>query len=133
MKRIFSNLNPPQGNECMEVCDSTSLMETTGYESLPKTVDRLMIAGFNLYQANRNGEYQGDNADNVDGQLPAVSKYVDAKDVMMRMREIQQRLKRKVNAVSNTPAEENEVTPSSDTGITTVGEESAESSANEGS
>ena len=74
-----------------------SLIETTGYERIEKTVDRLMVAGMKLYDYNRGGAYQDDDADLVDGLPPAPSKYYDEKDVKMRMREIQKRLKRMVN------------------------------------
>jgi TPP-dependent 2-oxoacid decarboxylase len=74
-----------------------SLIETTGYERIEKTVDRLMVAGMNLYDYNRGGAYQDSDADIVDGLPPAPSKYYDEKDVKMRMREIQKRLKRMVN------------------------------------
>lgn len=73
-------------------------LNTTGHERLDKTVNRIMVAGLNLYLANRNGDYQDQNPDIVDGMPVAPSKYFDEKSAMMRMREIQARLRRKVNA-----------------------------------
>jgi len=97
MKLIFNSmdLNP---DSFFESPNHTRLIETTGYEKIGKTVDRLMNAGLNLYLANRNGDYQETNQDILEEMAPAQSKYFDAKDVAMRLREIQKRMKRKVNA-----------------------------------
>lgn len=103
-KLIFNSmdLNP---DSFFEKPNPQRLIETTGYEKIGKTVDRLMVAGMNLYMANRNGDYQGDDPDLIDEQPPAQSKYFDEKDVKMKMREIQTRLKRKVNAQVIVPDE----------------------------
>lgn len=96
-KLCFSSmdLNPESFNETP---DSTSFVDSTGYEKIGKTIDRMMLAGLNLYQINRNGDYQGDDPDHVDGMPVAPSKYFNEQDVKMRLREIQKRLRKKVNS-----------------------------------
>ena len=82
-------------DEIMEHPDSKRLLMTTGYEKISKTVDRLMVAGLNLYEKNRNAEYEiMEEEEEINGSI--VSKYIDEKTAKMRMREIQRRLREKV-------------------------------------
>lgn len=86
----------PNVEDCVEHPSSHSIMETTGYEKIEKTVNRLMLAGLNLYQVNRNADFQGSDPEGVDKDKPYMSKWSDVKDVTMRMREIQRRLRNKM-------------------------------------
>lgn len=101
---VFSsmNLNP---DAFFEKPDPTRLIDTTGYEKIGKTVDRLMVAGLNLYMVNRNGDYQVENPDDLDNIAPAPSKYFNEMDVKMRLREIQKRLRSKVHSQISEPGE----------------------------
>ena len=120
MAKIFSNLSPNQEmEEVVEKCDSTSLLESTGYEKIEKTVDRLMVAGMNLYDRNRNANFQGDDPDKLEADQPYMTKWNDEKDVKMRMREIMARLRRKVNRepaieTTNEPAAETAAEPAAE-------------------
>lgn len=109
-KLVFSSmdLNP---DSFIERPDPTSLIDTTGYEKIGKTVDRLMVAGLNLYMANRNGDYQTENPDDLENMSVAPSKYFNEMDVKMRMREIQKRLREKVHSQITETEKEKEPEP----------------------
>lgn len=93
MIKIYSWHRRPLEEDCMEKPDPTYVLETTGYERIEKTVDRLMRAGVNLYMKNRN--LSDDELYDVNNGPVFLSKFSDVKDVNMYMREIQKRLKRK--------------------------------------
>lgn len=96
MRTVYNDFRRPPIEDCMEHPDTTKVLETTGYEHIEKTVNRLMRSGLNLYLRNRNID-PADLEDVENGPM-SVSKFADVKDVNMYMREIQKRLKRKVNA-----------------------------------
>lgn len=108
MKIIHTPYNLNENvDEVTEKIDHTILLETTGYEPMKKRIDRLMVAGMNLYDANRFGkDYQGSTAEELETQPAYMTRWKDAKDVNMRMREIMKRLKRKVNR-GEVPSPEN--------------------------
>lgn len=83
--------------------DPTLMIENTGTEKLSKTIDRIMVAGMKLYDRDRNS-YSADTAEELEGSPAYMSKYDDEKDVKMRMREIQRRLRNKVRAESSLPS-----------------------------
>lgn len=96
MRVVYNDWRRPLQAECMEHPDPTKVLETTGYERIEKTVNRLMRSGLNLYLRNRNNDPA--DLEDVDNGPMSISKFADVKDVNMYMREIQKRLKRKVRA-----------------------------------
>ena len=96
MRIVYNDFRRPPDEDCMESPDPTRVLETTGYERIEKTVDRLMRSGLNLYLKNRNID-PADIEDIENGPM-SLSKFADVKDVNMYMREINKRLKRKVRA-----------------------------------
>ena len=96
MRKVYNDFRRPPVEDCMEHPDPTKVLETTGYERIEKTVNRLMRSGLNLYLMNRN--IDPSELEDVENGPISISKFADVKDVNMYMREIQKRIKRKVRA-----------------------------------
>jgi len=92
----------PDNESKMEHPDPTLYIENTGVEPLKKTINRLMVAGMNLYDTNR-GAYSVEDPDYDNKTMPYMTKYDDEKDVNMRMREINRRLRHKTRAEDTNP------------------------------
>ena len=109
MRIVYNDWRRPDPELCMEKPDPTSMLETTGYERIEKTVNRLMRSGLNLYLRNRN--IDPSDLEDVENGPVSISKFSDVKDVNMYMREIQNRLKRKVRSpvVDKNDVKESEV------------------------
>lgn len=97
----------PDIKSMVEHPSSLMLVEHTGVEKLEKTIDRLMVAGMNLYDHNR-GAYSIEDPD-TDAVMPYMTKWTDEKDVNLRMREIQRRLRNKVRAQQEAEEKELEI------------------------
>lgn len=104
MRVVYNEFRRPPIEDCMEKPDPTKVLETTGYERIEKTVNRLMRAGLNLYMTNRNIDKE--EIEEIEDGPMSVSKFSDVKDVNMYMREIQARLKRKAMRDSQVVKEE---------------------------
>ena len=103
-KKFYNQYATNEDKICLgETPDPTLLIEHTGVEKLEKTIDRLMVAGMNLYDRDR-GAYSVLDPDEKNEGMPYMSKWNDVKDVNMRMREIQRRLRNKVRAEDASPA-----------------------------
>nr|QJB19869.1 MAG: hypothetical protein [Microvirus sp.] len=103
-KKYYTQYATNEDSICLgEIPDPTLLIEHTGVEKLEKTIDRLMVAGMNLYDRDR-GAYSVHDPDESNDGMPYMSKWNDTKDVNMRMREIQRRLRNKVRAEAAVPA-----------------------------
>ncbi len=119
-KLYYSQGSPNMDKKAMEELPDPSIyIENTGVEPLKKTIDRLMVAGMNLYDFKR-GAYTAEDPDYENDEMPYMSKWTDEKDVKLRMREINRRLKNKVRAQENNPVVP-EVNPETGTIVETEG------------